>query len=197
MNRIVNYFLQGVVFLVPIVLTGWIFVAVFTTVDGWLGIPVPGAGVLVVVALTTAMGFLASNFLTRRFLAKVEAILDRLPLVKLLHSSMKDLMSAFVGDKKGFHQPVAVELVPGSGIRALGFVTRESLEPLAIGVGDEVAVYLPQAYNFAGQLVLVPRAQVTRLRADSSQIMAFIVSGGVAGVERQETPSQPGRHHSL
>lgn len=183
MNRLVNsflqYFLQGLVFLVPIALTVYIFLAVFRIVDGWLGIPIPGIGALLVVVLTAGFGFLASNFLTRRFLVLFENLLDRLPFAKLLHTSVKDLMNAFVGEKKRFTHPVAVELVPGSGIRALGFVTQESLAHLQLT--DDVAVYLPQAYNFAGQLLVVPRRQLMVLSVDSSHLMAFVVSGGITG----------------
>jgi uncharacterized membrane protein len=82
---------------------------------------------------------------------------------------------------------VLVDLQPGGAVRALGFVTRDSLS--SYGLPDSVAVYFPQAYNFAGQLVVVPRAQVTRLTADSADIMTMIVSGGVStGASRLDIP---------
>jgi uncharacterized membrane protein len=88
-------------------------------------------------------------------------------------------MGAFVGDQKKFDRPVAVEILPGSGVMALGFVTRGSLEPY--GLAGRVAVYLPQSYNFAGQLLLVPEERVSAVAADSSEVMTLVVSGGVAG----------------
>jgi uncharacterized membrane protein len=75
-------------------------------------------------------------------------------------------------------RPVLVKLSTTSDINVVGFLTRESLEN--IGIADKVAVYLPQAYNFAGNLIIVSREQVTPLKAESGDIMAFIVSGGVA-----------------
>ena len=84
-------------------------------------------------------------------------------------------MSAFVGEKKRFDKPVLVHLE--NEVHALGFVTRQSLE--ALGMPDHVAVYLPQAYNFAGQLVVVPRARVKPAAMDGTQFMAFILSAGV------------------
>jgi uncharacterized membrane protein len=123
---------------------------------------------------------LLSHLLSRRILGAFEALLDRLPLVKLLHTSVKDLMGAFVGDERRFDQPVAVELVPGSDVRSFGFVTRDSLAELGMGA-DVVAVYLPQSYNFAGQLVAVPRGRVQRIEGDAAEMMAFVVSGGVSG----------------
>jgi len=177
MKRLINYFLQGLIYLAPIALVVWVAAAVFTTIDGWLGLPVPGIGFLAVIVLVTGLGFLLSNFLTRRILAAVESVLDRLPFVKLLHTSMKDLMSAFVGEKRRFDKPVVVDLDAAGGVKLLGFITRTSLEDLALG--DDVAVYLPQAYNFAGQLVIVKRERVRPLALDSAAVMALIVSGGV------------------
>jgi len=102
-----------------------------------------------------------------------------LPLVRILHSSIKDLLGAFVGDKKKFDHAVLVELIPGSSARMVGFLTSDDLAFL--GLRDEVSVYLPQSYNFAGQLVVVPRSRVKTLDAPSSDVMTFVVSGGVAG----------------
>lgn len=186
MNRLANYFLQGLVFLAPIALTLFIFVKIFLVIDGWLRLPVPGLGFVVVLVLVTAFGFLLSNYLAGRLLAYFEGLLDRLPFAKLLHGSVKDMMSSFVGDKRRFDKPVAVELAPG-GVRVLGFVTVESLALL--GMPGRVGVYLPQAYNFAGQLVLVDRDRIELLTLDSGQLMTFIVSGGLSG--RGAAPSIP------
>src|SRR5690606_17310753 len=99
--------------------------------------------------------------------------------VKLLYSSIKDLVGAFVGNKKTFEQPVAVMLSETSPVRALGFVTRD--RAAVLGYPDHVAVYLPQSYNFAGNLVLVPKKCVEPLTVGSSELMTFVVSGGISG----------------
>ena len=142
--------------------------------------PFPGAGVVLIVVLVTLFGFLAGNFLTRRMLAGLEYLMQRVPLVRLLYTSSKDLLAAFVGEKRRFDKPVMVEVVPGSGARAFGFITQESLAGL--GLDGHVAVYFPQSYNFAGSLVVYPATQVHRLDAESAAVMAFIVSGGVTDV---------------
>ncbi|HDH00279.1 MAG TPA: DUF502 domain-containing protein, partial [Nitrospirae bacterium] len=104
-------------------------------------------------------------------------VFTRLPLVKMIYSSIKDLIGAFVGDKKGFNMPVLVSISPESKIHVIGFVTKKNLEN--IGLSDMVAVYLPQSYNFAGNLIIVPKEQIRPLDVDSSDLMAFIVSGGI------------------
>lgn len=182
MKRLLNYFVQGLLLLAPLAITVFVCWKTFTTIDGWLGLPVRGAGFLITMALITVFGFLAGGFLTRRFVGLLERLMQRLPLVRLLYSSTKDLLNAFVGDKRRFDKPVLVELMPGSNAQAFGFVTQESLDHL--GLPGHLAVYFPQSYNFAGSLVIFPAAQVRRLSADSSAVMAFIVSGGVTSVPR-------------
>jgi uncharacterized membrane protein len=100
-------------------------------------------------------------------------------LVKLIYTSIKDLVSAFMGDKKSFNQPVAVTLLPGGNVKALGFITRDGLH--ALDLPHHVAVYIPQSYNFAGYLAVVPRDQIETLDVSSAELMTFIISGGVSG----------------
>lgn len=177
MSRLLNYFFKGVVLLAPLAFTVYVCVRVFATIDGWLGIPIPGVGFLATVVLITLFGFLASSFLTRRMLSMVEGVLERLPFVRLLYSSTKDLLNAFVGEKRRFDKPVLVAPFASGEARALGFVTQDTLATM--GMREHVAVYLPQSYNFAGSLLIFPTSAVTPLDAESADVMAFIVSGGV------------------
>src|SRR5215216_2166293 len=177
MSRLLNHFFKGVVLLAPLAFTVYVCVRVFRTIDGWLGIPIPGVGFLATVVLITLFGFLASSFLTRRVLAAVEGVLQRLPFVRLLYSSTRDLLNAFVGEKRRFDKPVLVTPFGSGSARALGFVTQETLA--SMGMLAHVAVYLPQSYNFAGSLLIFPTSAVTVLDAESADVMAFIVSGGV------------------
>jgi uncharacterized membrane protein len=183
MARLLKYFFRGLVVLAPLVITVWLTVEIFRSVDRWLGglfgFTIPGAGVLITIAAITLFGFLASNLLARTLLGAVEAVLARLPFVRLLYGSTRDLLNAFVGERRRFDAPVLVTLSPDSNLKALGFVTQESLG--RYGLDGHVAVYLPQSYNFAGNLVVVPAAQVERLHAGGADVMTFIVSGGVTG----------------
>jgi uncharacterized membrane protein len=105
--------------------------------------------------------------------------------VRLLYSSTKDLLNAFVGEQRRFNRPVRAQLDQAGQLWTLGFVTAEGMERL--GMPGFVAVYLPQAYNFAGNLLIVPSDHVQRVEGDAAEIMAFIVSGGVSG------SAEPGR----
>jgi uncharacterized membrane protein len=101
-------------------------------------------------------------------------------LVRIIYSSLKDLISAFVGDKKKFNQPVLVLLNKSSELRKLGFITQTDLGEW--GLKESVAVYLPHSYNFSGDLYIVPRENVTIVQASGADVMKFIVSGGVTAM---------------
>lgn len=179
-RRILGYFLRGLVFLTPVGITAYICVVVFRAIDGWLGLPIPGAGFAVSLAVITLFGFLATSFLTRSLIAALDDLLERLPFVRLLYSSTRDLVNAFVGEKRRFDKPVVVDLFPGGNARALGFVTQEALHQL--DMPGYVSVYMPHSYNFSGQMYLFPTTAVTRIDTNSSEMMAFIVSGGVTEI---------------
>jgi uncharacterized membrane protein len=190
MKKLFQYFLRGLIVLAPIALTGYVFWAVFRTVEGWFDFRYPGLGLLVTLAAVTVIGFLSSHVLTRGAVALLEGMLDRLPFVRLLHTSLRDLASAVVGQGRRFDRPVLVQLAPG-GARFVGFVTRDALDTL--GLLGEIAVYLPQSYNFAGQLVVVRRENVQALPVASSETLAFVVSGGISGAGSGSPPRGPQR----
>jgi uncharacterized membrane protein len=182
MKRLVGYFLNGLIFTAPVALTLYVLWFVFTRIDRLLRIPIPGVGFVVTILAITLVGFLTSSFLTRRLVLWVEDLLERLPFVRLLYTGIKDVMGAFVGEKRRFQQPVLVTLDPASGAQAIGFLTQDSLEVL--GLSDRVSVYLPQSYNFAGQMLVFPRQNVVPLDVPSARVMTFVVSGGVAEVAK-------------
>ncbi|MBN1764131.1 MAG: DUF502 domain-containing protein [Sedimentisphaerales bacterium] len=187
MKTIFKYFVSGLLFLIPVGATVYVIYWIFTTIDRLvrgpleeiLGMWVTGLGVVISLLVILFVGVLTRLFITRPLIRLIEKLFEKLPLVKLLYSSVKDLIGAFVGDKKKFDQPVLVTIVPDSNTRAMGFITRKNMD--FWNLKDDVAVYFPQSYNFAGNIMIVPRSQITPLDVDSSDVMAFIVSGGVSG----------------
>jgi len=192
MKKLIRFFISGLLFLIPVGITLYVLYMIFDIIAAGMQKLVPemhwfgraAVGIVVLAAVVTFVGMLTTFFVTRPLVQFVEKLFGRLPLLKLLYNSIKDLIGAFMGDTKKFNKPVSVEIVPGGKIRALGFVTRESLGFL--GMEDEVAVYLPQSYNFAGNVLLVPSDQVQPLSVDSSAMMTFVVSGGVSGPEEEK-----------
>lgn len=184
MRRFIGYFVRGLVVLGPLALTGYVLWWVLRGIDGWLdldrwlGVHIPGVGLVTTVALITLVGFFASTVITRQLLRIVEEIAGRLPFVRLLYNSSRDLLNAFVGEHKRFDRPVLVSV--GGGVNLVGFLTQEALSSLPHTTGH-VAVYCPQSYHWAGQLLIVPAENVHFVDGQAADVLAFIVSGGVTG----------------
>jgi len=185
MNWLAKTFLKGLLVVVPIAVTAYVVWFVVSTVDGWLPLRIPGAGLAITVLFILLVGFVASRTVGRKAFEMLEHGLKRVPVVKLLYSSLRDLLNAFVGDKRSFDTPVVVELMPEHGVKVLGFVTcTRFADPRLVG---HVSVYVPQSYNFSGLMIVVPKDRVHPIDADGASCMAFIVSGGVAEMSAART----------
>jgi uncharacterized membrane protein len=182
MKRLLRYFVQGLIITVPAVVTGYVCYQVFIRIDSWLHLTIPGVGFVITISAITLIGFLGPYFLSQTLVDGFEKLIERLPFVRLLYHSTKDLLNAFVGEKRRFDKPVIVSLSADGALRGFGFITQESLAVL--GMSDSVAVYFPQSYAFAGNTVIVPASRVMRIDAVSSDVMAFVVSGGVTEIPR-------------
>ena len=180
MNWIVKNFLRGLVIVVPIAVTIYVVYRAFLAADALLPTRFPGLGIVIVFAGILAIGVLAGNFVGRKLVDWTEVLFTRAPLVRIIYAAIRDLLEAFVGDKKRFDRPVAVSLTESGDLRTLGFVTQSDLSFLSLP--GHVAVYLPFSYSMAGSVIVVPASRVQPLPADSASVMALIVSGGVSRV---------------
>ena len=180
-RKVVNAFLQGLLFIAPVTITVFVIYRVFLFTDNLIPLKIPGLGALIVLAIITVVGLLGSFLIRTPLSLLVNRMFERIPLVKIMYSALKDLMSAFVGQKKKFNKPVKVLMSRESQIYKLGFLTEDDLSTIGVG-NDMVAVYLPHSYNFSGNLFLVPADSVTPLDASASEVMKFIISGGVTKV---------------
>ena len=181
-NKILTYFFRGLLFTVPLVLTVYVLAMAIQWIDGLLGLKTPGVGLLIIFGFMTVFGYLTVFFITRPFFEFLQKGVEKLPLVSLIYTSLKDLIGAFVGDKKKFDKAVLVQLDEGGSVFKMGFVTQENLE--ALGLFDMVSVYLPHSYNFSGNQFIVPKHRIRPVDINSTKAMKFIVSGGVSGLEQ-------------
>ncbi len=181
MKKLINYFLQGLLYIVPITVTGAFVVWAFSKIDGIMPFDLPGLGLIIIIALITIIGFLGSVVITSPINAFFKNLLKKAPLLETIYSAVKDLMKTFVGKKKGFKQAVFVKLFENSTIERIGFITNKDLQSLNIDEG-RVLVYIPHSYNFSGNLFVVEKKYITRIDAPSGEIMKLIVSGGVAEI---------------
>ena len=182
MKKIINYFLQGLLYIVPITVTMYVVVWTFKKIDGILPFQFPGLGLIVIIALITIIGFLGSVAIASPINSFFQNLLKKAPLLETIYSSVKDLMRTFVGKKKGFSQAVLIKLYENSTIERIGFITNEDLSSLGIKNG-KILVYLPHSYAFSGQLFVVDRTYITPIDKSSAEIMKLIVSGGVTDLD--------------
>lgn len=177
-NRILGFFLRGLLLVAPLGFTAYIIYSFFNWLDTTFYWAFPGAGFLTVLAVIILVGYVGSTFIAVPLWKFFEQGISHLPLVRIIYFSVKDLISAFVGDQKKFNQPVLVKLDQNLNVWRMGFITQTDLSDLHLS--DVVAVYLPQSYAFAGDLFIVPKENVTMLNIPAAEAMKFIVSGGVS-----------------
>jgi uncharacterized membrane protein len=190
MKKILNYFLQGLLFVVPVAITLWVIIKSILWIDSLLpfqipikvpglrSVEIPGLGLLTIFVGISLVGYFSIRYIRNPLFSYLERMIEKAPLVKLIYSSVKDLVEAFVGEKRRFNIPVLVRLEKDSQINRIGFITKEDLSE--IGLEKEmVAVYLPFSYSFAGELIILPRENIQKLNTSGTDAMKFIISGGV------------------
>lgn len=184
LKTLVRYFLQGLFYVVPIGVTVYLIVWLVVKIDGIINLDIPGLGLIAILIGITLIGFLGSHFFVS-YLRPLDRAMEKTPLIKLVYTSMKDLMNAFVGKKKQFKTPVLVKMGDGLEIERMGFITKDNLSEMGIST-DKVAVYFPFSYGINGQVMIIPKKNISIIHASSSDVMKFIVSGGVTNVESTE-----------
>ncbi|MEO1435580.1 MAG: DUF502 domain-containing protein [Bacteroidota bacterium] len=188
MKTLGRYFLRGLLVFAPIGLTVWMIWSLVTWTDrlvsGWLDVQFFGAGLVVLLLVITGLGIISSVFIIKPLIHLVEGLIERMPLIKIVYTSLKDLFSSFFSEEKKFNKPVVVKLSE-NGPHRLGFLTDPKLEKF--DMEDMVSVYLPHSYNFSGNLYILPKKWIRPLEgADTSEVMKYIVSGGVTEVKVSE-----------
>ena len=184
MKKLAGYFFQGILFVVPIAVTIYFFYFAFEFIDGILptdiiGVHIPGLSALIIIFTITLVGFLGKILVSQPIFQFGNKLINKIPLIKVIYFSIKDLLSAFVGKEKKFTHPVLVKINKEIELERLGFVTQKDLT--FIGVKDKkIAVYLPSSYGILGELYIVPAENTTPIDANAIEVMKFIVSGGVS-----------------
>ncbi len=183
-SRFLKYFGQGLLFVVPVFVTAAVLVYLFRKADAIIGINIPGLGIIILVVLVTLIGFIGTVLLTNPAVRWFSNLINKTPVVKIIYSSVKDLLSAFVGSKKKFTHPVLVRLSADSDMQQIGFLTQDDLTDLGIS-NEMVSVYVPFAFSMMGNLFVVPKANITHLEASPTETLKFVISGGITNVQEQ------------
>ena len=191
-KRLRTYFLTGLLVLAPVFLTGYIVWKLFLFVDLMLGTTfrggyirpggIPGLGFVTVVLIITVTGALANNFLGRSLGAVFEALVLRVPFLRVIYLLLKEVGEALLSERKGgAFQRVVLVPYPGPGIYSIGLVTSAPPRSLSEVTGETLeGVFIPTPPNpWTGPLVYYKRSDLipTPLRVD--QAIKMVVSGGV------------------
>ena len=191
-NALLRYFAKGLSVVVPLSAAFFLVFWAFSSVDDALNLSekflvnptdgkplyIPGLGILSVVIIILLAGVIGTYLITEPIYNWFNRWINRIPVLKFIYSSIKDLTEAFVGDDKKLSEPVLVE--DAHGFKRIGFLTQKDMS--AFGLEGEVAVYFPLSYSFAGQVYIVKADRVKSLHISSAQAMKFIVSGGVSAI---------------
>ncbi len=184
MKTVFKYFLQGLLYLAPISLTALLFIEIFAGLDSLIPLDIPGLGIILLFTVITISGVVGSYLIKLPLFNMIETQLERVPLIKLVYSSVKDLVKAFVGQKKGFNHPVLLKLYENSEIRRLGFITDEAQDLLEKkNLNGLLTVYVPHSFAISGQLFLVPESYVEPINSKSADVMKYIIAGGVVTMD--------------
>ncbi len=180
-------FLQGLLILSPIAITAYVIYTVFDSIDSLLLNWVPrGLGFIIVISIITTIGYLGTRFFIGRLLFDgFDYLLEHIPGIKYLYSSIKDVMDSFVGDKRRFNKPVWVCTNLNPEVWRIGFMTQADLSYL--GMSAKSAVYLPHSYAISGYVIVVDAKNIKPItKMTAAEAMKFAVSGGVAGSDEEK-----------
>lgn len=197
-----NWFFAGLVVAAPIGITFWLVWSFVVFVDGavtpwlpaawdpenWLGFPLPGLGIIIVVVGLTLLGAIVANLFGRTMVRVGELILARVPLVRSIYSVIKQVVETLASnDSSSFKQAVLVEY-PGKGLWVIGFVTSSNPDPeIARGLPDVIGVLVPSSPNPAmGQLVFVTPERIRPLEMSVEKAAKLVISFGIRSADQIE-----------
>ncbi|MGH8690908.1 MAG: DUF502 domain-containing protein [Burkholderiales bacterium] len=194
-----KYFITGLLIWIPLAITIWVLKLVVDVLDqsllllpaafqteSWLGIHIPGLGVLLTVLIVFVTGVFATNFFGARLVVLWHEILHRIPVVSWVYSSVKQISDTlFSSSGQAFRKALLVQW-PREGMWTIGFLTGTP----GVGVAnhlppDSVAVYVPTTPNpTGGYFIIVPRKDVIELDMSVEQALKYIISMGVVPPQR-------------
>jgi uncharacterized membrane protein len=195
-----KYIVTGLLIWFPLVITVWVLKVVIDLADqtlllipkelhteAWLGIHVPGMGVVLSLAIVIITGVVAANIIGQRLVGLWQEILHRIPIVNSIYSSVKQVSDTlFSSGGQAFHKALLVEW-PHRGMWTIGFLTGTPGEDISDHLqGEHINVYVPSTPNpTGGYFVIVPREDVIELDMSVDTALKYVISMGVVGNTKQ------------
>lgn len=193
MGVVTKNILIGLITILPIVLTFYLFYWLAATTESLLGeqlmqllpasLYIPGMGLVAGLALTFAVGTLMHTYAMQRIFVRAERLFYRLPLIRLVYPALRDFVDYFSPMKKKEYQQVVAVTLGDTGMQAIGLITQADMARMPKGFGSEgeVLVYLPMSYMIGGYALLMPVRCLRPLDMTMDEAMRFILTAGVTG----------------
>ena len=189
-----KYLITGLLVWAPLVITIWVLSVLVDTLDQtllllpaawhprtWLGFNIPGLGVLLTFLVVLLTGMFAANIIGQRLVQFGERLLARIPVVKSLYSSVKQVSDTlFSSSGQAFRKALLVQY-PRAGSWTIAFLTGQPGGDVANHLtGDYVSVYIPTTPNpTSGFFLMLPRSDVIELDISVDAALKYIISMGV------------------
>ncbi len=184
MRRFSRYFINGLIVVIPIVITVLVIVELFNFTEGILGqhMPIyfPGIGLLTVLLMILFIGWLSSYWAMQRLLRLGEKILNRIPVVKFIYNSVKHLSTAVFESNNAFKEVVLVPY-PHPGVKAIGFVMAELPSSITENLSEScICVFVPWSLNMtSGTNIIVPKKDAIHLDISNEAALQYILTAGM------------------
>lgn len=201
-----RWFFTGLLVWLPFIGTIYLFYVAFNILDGWVqpylewffNRKIPGVGLALLIISTLAVGAAVSNFVGKKLVVLVEALIARIPAMNVVYRFIKDFSNTFLSREKGAFREVVAVRFPTDKTWAVGFVTGPV--PPAIATVDheeKVLVFIMQAFSPAtGFLIAVPRHETIKLDMPVDEAIKLILTGGLVKSESSSSsnPALPSNH---
>ena len=183
MRKIVTFVLQGLIAVLPLVVTAYLLYWSISSIETLVTplIPqdlyFPGLGVITGIVLLVALGLLVNFYGVRYLVSLGERAMEKIPLVKSIYGTIQDIITVFkLGSNKQVKSVVAVNI--GNDIQLIGFITSEVTGKKLFADANKVAVYMPLSYQIGGYTMYVNREQLTSLDISVEEAMRIALTGG-------------------
>ncbi|MDI9856176.1 DUF502 domain-containing protein [Comamonas sp. 17RB] len=206
MSALRKWLFTGLLVIVPGVITAWVLNWIIGTLDQtlqilpehWqpdrlLGMHIPGFGVLLTLLILLLVGGVASNFVGRKLVSWGDAIISRIPVVRSIYSSVKQVSDTVFSDSGNAFRTAVLVQWPREGVWTVAFITGQPSGEVASYLRDEyVSVFVPTTPNpTGGYFVLMRKSDCVELEMSVDTALKYIVSMGVVAPPPLPVPDEP------
>lgn len=181
--QLVSYFLRGVFFFLPAIVTLYVLRLLLQWLDSIIPVDIPGLGILIIIVVFILLGYIATHWIGPTIWQPIEERIRKIPFVGFIYGSVREIIDNSQ-QKKRFDKPILIRIQENPPMYQVGFLTNAN--PLSNQ--NLVAVYVPYALSFMGELRLVPKESIHPLPAKGADALRFAMSGGFIPLESLADP---------